>query len=351
MTKEETRHTKKKVCKIQNPVKNNKIVTSYKFYFLGTILATSALFGMFLWITIPLFTTQPQQKTIYVNASAKTNVFFPDGSSERPFLTISKAIQKTQYSQEFSKIFISSGVYTEEIKMPENTALYGVGDIVIQNPKQNSKTLTLNNNNLIYNIHIHGGKDAIFINPNTKTIIINSSATNATQYGIHTQKSEPDRTKGNTTIINSRIAKNALQGIYAQKGLLSISNSIIEENGEEGIDLHHSMETTVKNSTMRNNGESGLETEIQENIVTLINNMFEGNKKNGVNIQTGENTGSIIMIDNTIANNKKYGLRCAVHDPKPDDAPRPYFPYVTSFSGKNIFFENEGGNIDPECEG
>ena len=271
--KRETQKTKKvkKGSSKKSPQpeqQTHSLFTSYKFWFAGSIVTASILTGIFLWITTPLLAIQPTKEKIYVDQKANEYFPFPDGSTLRPYHTITDALERAKTTDGSKKIFIKTGVYAEKITLPQNTALYGM-EMIIKNPTNKGRTLVLNNKNLLHNIHVRGGKDAVFVLANSKTYIINGSTTHATQYGIHTEVSKPDRTKGNITIINHRVAKNALQGIYAQKGIMLISNSLIEENGEEGIDLHHSMHTIVRNSTMRNNGESGLESEIQNNTIIL----------------------------------------------------------------------------------
>ncbi|XLQ20059.1 MAG: right-handed parallel beta-helix repeat-containing protein [Candidatus Moraniibacteriota bacterium] len=311
--------------------------------------------------------------TIFVNKKILENQDYAieqDGSYTYPFATITQALEVIQKDDTIT-IIISDGSYDEELILPENTTLYGDGAVTISQgiDVPSIRTITTANNTKLINLTVTGGNHTIYIPHNTSLTLLNSTISGADDFGIKMDKKEraPDFKESTTNLVyeffnktkeeieamplvrisNSTITKNDNQGLYLQNGRVEILNSQVIENGEEGIDLHPHMHTTIKNTNASNNGESGLESEIYDNIIIIENSTFNNNIKNGLGFITSHGLGNITVSNNTINDNQKFGIRCAVHKSKPKQ-PRPFFSsMITNIN--NTLENNIKANIDSTC--
>ena len=292
-----------------------------------------------------------------------------NGTPLFPFTTIQDALDKMDESN-IRMVKISNGIYEEILTLPENTALIGSGDTVIHSdPLLAEKTITVNNNTSLVNLTVSGGKHTIFIPYNISALFDRVIVSGAKDFGVKMEsKNRPDTPEGEEEPViyeyyektekelsqmpllkftNCTITKSGNQGMYLRDGRVEIHNSQIIENGEEGIDLHPHMHVIITNTESSRNGESGLETEVYDNTVIIKNSIFDQNIKNGIALITSHGLGKIIIEKNTITNNARFGIRCAVHKTKPE-SPRPFFQYVTT-EIDNVFENNMEGNHASDC--
>lgn len=286
----------------------------------------------------------PQNNSVFVNQNSPYPL--QNGSAQYPFKNISTAVDFVRENPDFNSIFIAPGTYREKIIAGRGIKLLGENkEVVISNPDENSgSTLRLQGDNLLYNISARKGRYAIYIEKSARTDIVNSEASQAKWYGIYSEINEDSGENADVRIIRSRVADNALQGLYLQKGFFLISRSVVENNGEEGIDLHFGINARIRNNEIRKNGESGIETEIDDNDLLIENNIIENNGKNGINLQTGMSKGKIAIFNNAIKGNLKYGIRCAFHAP----VEFPFFKKVMT-QNSNQMERNELADLDPGC--
>ncbi len=274
------------------------------------------------------------------------------GSFTFPYTTISDAVGAAK-NQNIHTIIVTSGTYTEKIVLPDDTVLYGQGDVTITiEPLPLQNVIQTGNRSTLLNLHISGGDNAIMIPHDTSVNIIDVTASDASDFGIlmgkkdrislinELQVEQPIYDIINMTDeqINAMplvrlhrvtIKKNKNQGMYLRDGRITIEDCLVTENGEEGIDLHPHMNATITNTTSSLNGESGLETEIYDNIVKISQCVFDQNIKSGIALLTAIGIGSIEITDSIITNNQQYGMRCAQHA-KPPKRPRPFFSSITT---------------------
>lgn len=281
-----------------------------------------------------------------------------NGSITYPFSTIESALQVAQ-EKNIKTIFINSGTYHETLIIPENIILFGKGDVIITAPQKGSYDIIKpKNNTSIINLTLDGGDNGVSIEEKTNVRLYNVTIKNAKDFGIEMDIEDERRNSQNkliptynilyktkeelaqiplVRISNSIITQNGSQGLYLSDGRVEIENTKVIKNGEEGIDLHPHMYATINNVLSQNNGEGGLESEIYDNIVTITNSTFDGNIKSGVAFITHIGTGQIILKNNIITNNQKYGMRCALHKKRPEK-PKPFFQ--TTIQRENNLFEN-----------
>ncbi len=312
---------------------------------------------------------EPLPQIYYVNTYTPSKE--ETGAPLYPFHSINKALEQAQKNN-ITLIIIRSGIYNEQIIVPDNITLFGDGIVKIERDKKASgSTVTVGDHTKLYNIHFSGGRDVLTIPLGTTTTISKSTFSQGDRYGISMEKkkrpkSEPirynipepptyeikDLTKAeiaNLPLVTFRkiiVKENDKQGLYLHDGRIVLTDSLIVNNGEEGIDLHPHLHATVTNNIASNNGESGLESEIYDNIVLIENNTFDRNVKNGVAFLTSDGIGTITLLNNTITNNLRFGMRCAIHK-NPPNKPRPFFR--TLILRENNIIENNTSQIAREC--
>ena len=291
-----------------------------------------------------------------------------NGSFTYPFATINQAISFAKTNHPMT-IIVNPGIYHETIVLPDETTLFGINDVIITTKREENKTIVIpKNNTSLINIILDGGNHGISIPKKTNIRLYNVTIKNAKKYALEMDKDDEKRDSHNNLtptydilyktkdeiskiplvrISKSLITQNNIQGLYLADGRVEIENTLVTHNGEEGIDLHPHLYATINNVVSKYNGESGLESEIYDNIVTITNSTFDNNLKSGVAFITHIGTGKIILTNNTITQNKKYGMRCALHKKRPT-SPRPFFQ-TTIKRKNNIFDENIPAAISPEA--
>lgn len=265
------------------------------------------------------------------------------------FSKISEAMEFAANSQSYKKIFLFPGVYEGKIIFPSGVELIGsqLEETVIELPSNSlDPNITLGENNTIRNIKIRGGLLGIKILPNSRAIIENCEISQTGQYGIYSEKSDTIAEDKKLSIIRSKVLENKLQGMYLQKGWVEVVDSVAENNGEEGIDIHPWMKAFIRNNIARNNGEGGIEVDLEDNEIVIEGNVSEGNKSSGINLQSGlrDAEGKVTVRGNTLKNNGEFGIRCVKQgrtNPK-------FFTRVATIAD-NVFEGNAKGDMVKMC--
>ncbi len=324
----------------------------------------------------PKLLAQPVPGILFVDRQSVNSMPLPvTGSLTYPFYTISDAIAAAEGP---TTIIVAPGTYEERITLKDNTILYGTGEAsnrlsavtITDDPALLRFPLTTAHNTAVVNIHVDGGRDAVIVPYGTHTRISRAVISSALEYGVlmggkkdRAQDTEnnremeqydvfqphdrdasmvdliPEDRATSLTITNSMIVHNAKQGLYLRDGFFAMHGCLVENNGEEGIDLHPHTKSIITNTISRGNGESGLETEIYDTDLTVENSTFSNNGKNGLAFLTSVGTGTVTLNNLTITDNATYGIRCARHKNFPR-SPRPFFSSV--ITTHNITFERNG---------
>lgn len=111
------------------------------------------------------------------------------------------------------------------------------------------------------------------------------------------------------TVRNSIVSGNAQYGILANSTsydsfIREVSNSVIENNGRDGISLDRSKNpATIQNNTIKNNGWSGMYLTVDrsvqtDTVLTISGNVFEDNAR------AGFISSRAIIVDDTLRGNK-----------------------------------------------
>lgn len=263
-----------------------------------------------------------------------------DGSSEKPYTKISKAIEES--SSKGKTIYIKNGTYTENLILENGIALYGQdrSKTIIEN---SGTGIIAKDKNEIKNLTIIGGSSAITFEG--KGEISNCNIRKATKIAINlTVNSSAFK------ISNSKISENG-KGIYIQKGrAIEINNNEFSNNKEEGIDVRSKVSGTIKNNKISNNGEGGIEVIIGSTDVSIISNSIIGNRASGIATQfysDFDKNGNIFIKGNTINKNGLYGIICK--SPSGGDVPVGYWNNSLNLSANKIE-NNKEGSIKNSCK-
>jgi hypothetical protein len=299
------------------------------------------------------------------------------GAIDAPFKTISAAIEQARATNGPDTVIVAAGTYEEFFRLPASTTLIGDGRdrTFIVNPDANENyTIYLEDGTSLLNLTVRSGKHPLFIPAHTKTSVHGVTVEDGNTHGIFTEPStritfpEYEEAIGKNTekknalpqesydvlaqlppvmFSDVTVQNNDRQGLYLQDARVVLQNSIVQDNGEEGIDLHPDMHATIRDNDVRNNGESGLESEIQNNSVLIENNVFARNGTNGVAFNSAAGIGDMTLVGNTIKDNDNYGIRC-VRQEDPPSEPRPFFPTLID-QRENIFEDNGDGDFSFHC--
>ena len=356
--------------------------------------------GVGIWVFFevsytPKLLSQPTPGVLFVRETFDSYVPYTTGSFTFPFITISSAIAAADGP---TTLIVEPGTYRECIRpndtedrstcvtLKDDITLYGVGTnadnmpavMITDDPAELRFPLTTAHNTAVINIHVEGGRDAIVVPYNTHTRLTHVLVSGALEYGIlmggkqnRTQDTERNReaeqydvfqpqdrndvavdiqphdSTTSLTVTRSMILHNAKQGLYLRDGFVTMRSCLVENNGEEGIDLHPHTKAFITDTVSRKNGESGLETEIYDTDLTVENSTFSENGKNGLAFLTSVGTGTVTLTNLTITDNGTYGIRCARHKNFPR-TPRPFFSSV--IHTENLTFANNGeSNFAPPC--
>lgn len=347
------------------------------------IIGATCGFGFMVFVDMrytPRLLAQPTPGVLFVDRNDPISSMPPPydektGSLHNPFHTISDAVAAAHGP---TTIIVAPGLYKECVTLQDGIVLYGVGVTedgmpsvtITDDPALLRFPLTTAHNTAVINVHIKGGRDAVVIPYGTHTHITRAVISSALEYGVlmggkkdRAQDMENNREMEqydvfqphdrdasmvdliledratSLTITNSMIVHNAKQGLYLRDGFFAMHGCLVENNGEEGIDLHPHTKSIITNTISRGNGESGLETEIYDTDLTVENSTFSNNGKNGLAFLTSVGTGTVTLNNLTITDNATYGIRCARHKNFPR-SPRPFFSSV--ITTHNVTFERNG---------
>ena len=265
-----------------------------------------------------------------------------EGSSDKPYCTISDALEKASSSK--NKIYIKSGTYKEKIVLGKKIEIYGknASDVVIQNPGSDGSTVSGEGDNTIRNVTVKGGHDGIVLKKEGKIekCIIRDVSKNA----INLLSND-----GKVEIKNNKITDNG-KGLYVQAGrTIIIQDNQITENSEEGIDLRSDVNGSIKNNTVSKNGEGGIELVVGKANLVISNNTITKNRASGVAAQfysSTSKTGEVNIISNKINENKDYGLTCK--NTLGGSYSKDYWDKSIELSNNSIE-KNKIKAIDPNC--
>lgn len=232
-------------------------------------------------------------------------------SGTADFETITEAIDAVP---EGSVIRVLPGTYTEKVKLTKNVNVTGSGSSTVVNfigqsqsfPDESSDSseavleLVGVSNVIIQNMRFSGPQDGIIIRNSSNIQLIGVDCSDNGDDGVDVRGS-------NNISLNGTFSGNGDKGIQVREGSsrVSVENSQLSSNFENGIRIRESSNSSVSQSTITNNGDDGVEVRDSSG-VRLMNNRISGNREYGVRIRNAADT---TLQGNDIQNNVEGNVR------------------------------------------
>jgi len=230
--------------------------------------------------------------TCYVDEDADDD---GDGSDDEPYQNIKEALD-----EDCEEIIVKEGIYDDDIVMGKGVEIDG---------KNKDKTIItgkiiMHDNSEISDVTIStGGVDV----KNGAHVKIEDTNIKKANIGIDTAGG------GKLTVRNVALYDNR-KAMYLQKGTnVSITNSEVYDNDEEGIDIRANVDGVISGNSIHNNGESGIEVIVGKSELKITNNTIKKNKASGIAAQyyqEDSKLGGVKIKDNKITGNKSFGINC-----------------------------------------
>jgi hypothetical protein len=224
-----------------------------------------------------------------------------DGSSDKPFNSIKKAIKESK-EENFEDIFIKEGVYEEDLDLIDSVKLIGEdkNEVVIKGK------IIMEDDNELENLTV---KNNIIIKGDADVEIKNCKIIDFSGIGIEALKGD-----GKVEVRNCEISGKG-KGFYIMRGReIEIENNDIHNNiGEEAVDLRAELSGFVKDNKIYNNGESGIEVIVGGADLEIIGNDIEDNGSSAIAVQfypDWSDEGKIVIKNNTLEDSDNYGIDC-----------------------------------------
>ncbi len=246
----------------------------------------------------------------------ESNQSIENGTREYPWKTITKALDYiNEHKLKKKKIYIAGGTYTESITLKYSVKLYGrdkKSTIINAEGKRNAVNFVSTSSSL-KNMTIKKAEATnIIIDKKSKATITDCKIEKAGKFGIEVKKSS-SANKYKFTLKNSEVSESGSQGLYIEKRKISIGDNEIADNDEEGIDLHNKVRGTISGNDIHGNKESGIEAILSGVSLNIKNNHITKNHTHGITIQvySTKKKGKVKLKNNTLKDNRKYGIRYA----------------------------------------
>ncbi len=283
----------------------------------------------------------------YVDASSTQET--QDGSEQYPWKTIGAALENINNGLSGKMIFIKNGTYAESLSLARDVKLVGESNsetiidadgyhnaVNFVSTKSELKSLTIKN----------AEATNIIIDQKSKATISECSIEKAGKFGVEVKESSSSK-KYQFTFKNSEVSESGSQGLYVSKRKISVTDSEIFSNGEEGIDLHQSVKGTVGGNNIHGNAESGIESILSGASLTFKSNHVTNNHTQGITVQVYSTSrkGKVKIIRNTIRGNHDYGIRLANYTRK--IGPKKFKKFADKYIevSKNTDSDNDKGKI------
>ena len=244
-------------------------------------------------------------KTIYVD---QTNSGSKDGSKNHPYTTIDSALEHASAGDE---IVIAQGTYKENITIPKEVWIYGENgrknDVTIKAKNDDKPTVQMKHDSKLSDITIEGGRHGVRVLEDSKAHLYNVRIKESNRDGIHIDSAKIGKKK-RVTIDKVEIEESDRAGIYSEKRTLTIIHSDIHDNRGDGIDLALGTHAWLEKNTFNKNRGSGAKLVLDDASIWSKNNEFKNNKREGIEVSSFGEQGTIEFKRAKISGNDRYGV-------------------------------------------
>ena len=266
--------------------------------------------GLFLGLLLTIAVVAPfvvfgSGKTIYVDKNESGS---EDGSKSHPYHTISKALKNAHDGDTLS---VSKGTYKENVTLPQEVALYARsgdrGDVTIEAKNTDKPTIEMKHGSELSHVTIKNGRHGIRVLEDSKVHIFDVHITGSNRDGIHIDSANVNKKK-RVLIDKVEVEKSDRSGIYSEKRFLTIINSDIHDNQSDGLDLAAGTHAWLEDNTFNDNRGSGAKLVLDNANIWSKSNAFKKNGREGIEISSFGEQGTIGFKRATISGNNRYGV-------------------------------------------
>jgi hypothetical protein len=229
-----------------------------------------------------------------------------DGSSEHPYKTIKKAMEKADSKTD---IVVANGEYEENVKIKEGVKLFGSDrdKTVIKADNDNEPAVKMRHKTQIGNFTIKGGEDGVKVENDAQATISQCDIKDNDEDGVDVGEAQV-RDSRKVVIMESEIRGNGKAGIYSRKRQISITDNKIVSNGSNGVDIEKGSGVWIKGNDIKKNGGSGMKIRLDDSKIFAKSNAFRDNERNGVEISFAGKYGTANFNKTEITGNDHYGV-------------------------------------------
>ncbi len=254
-------------------------------------------------VIVPFLTFAGHDKKIFVDASANGT---QDGSSSHPYKTISQALKNADKN---TKVFVSNGMYKENIVVPKGVEIYGHNreKTVIEADNDNESVVYLNGGSTLNKLTIKKGKNGVKVSDGGRVKIIKCTIEKNDKDGVivYAGKLNDDN---KVTISETNIENNGRNGVYSEKRNLIIYESDISGNDSDGVSFESGAKAWIQGTNFRKNSGSGLKVRLDEAQIFTKSNTYFNNKREGIEVNATGTAGRVDINKSIFSDNANYGI-------------------------------------------
>jgi len=254
-------------------------------------------------IALPGFVFSSHKDQLYVDADASGT---QDGSSDHPYQTIKKAMNKADGDTE---IHIAKGSYKENVEMKDGVDIYGEDkdDVVIEADDGDEPVVKMADDTTINKVTLQKGSQGVRVSDEAKASIIECVIKNNDHDGISIEADDVKKSR-TVSISENEIKDNGGAGIYSGKRKLSIVDNEITGNDKDGIDIEKGSSAWIADNKINHNDKSGMKLRIDGSNIWTKNNSIRSNNREGIEVSFGGVAGRINIEKSNIISNDNFGI-------------------------------------------
>lgn len=283
----------------------------------------------------PAVSLAKSKKNIYVDSNASGT---QDGTSAHPYKTINDAMD---HANDETEIHVSKGKYKENVRMKEGVKIFGSAksEVIIEAEDDDDAVVTMDDDTEINKVTVKEGRVGVEVRKNDEVSIVECVVEENDDDGIYVKYGEVSNKK-KVSISDSIIRDNGRAGIYSQKRRLVIMDNEIVDNKRDGVMIEGKSSAWIEGNRIKDNGGSGMRLVLDGSNIWTKGNTYRENKKDGIWVDAFGGTGRINIAKSKFVENGDHGAVRFSHS----KASASVWNGLT-FDDRNEFSGNNAGNI------
>ena len=263
----------------------------------------------------------------------------PDGSSEKPYNSIQKAIDKAEKKDRDVKI--KKGTYYENFKIWSDVEVYGEDKdkVIIIAEDGDTEVVKMYHDSEIHDVSVKYGERGIYVDSNAKALIKDCIIEGNDQDGIKAEEGEIS-SEHQLEIRNCEIKYNGRNGIFVLERKVEIQDNEIKGNEHDGVELQAGTEGEIKGNDFEENEGDGLRFTLDESDLEIISNDFSDNGREGIEVRSQGDEGDVLIKYSKFNKNGGWGIARIEKAPFSDEEWK-----NSLVQSENSFWDNGKGTV------